>query len=77
MATGSARLATGTGRWEPENGPEPPGFMGGDARWPEPKSRRVETFEGGTLSFVFGPNRARDGYEIVTMNVNPPRAAGE
>jgi hypothetical protein len=43
---------------------------------PEPKSRRVETFEGGTLSFVFGPNRARDGYEIVTMNVNPPGRQG-
>ena len=43
---------------------------------PEPKSRRVETFEGGTLSFVFGPNQARDGYEIVTMNVNPPGRQG-
>jgi len=43
---------------------------------PEPKSRRVQTFEGGKLSFVFGPNRARDGYEIVTMNVNPPGRQG-
>ena len=41
---------------------------------PEPKNHRVETFEGGTVSFVFGPNRARDGYEIVTMYVNPPQA---
>jgi hypothetical protein len=39
---------------------------------PEPKTRRVETFEGGTATFTFGPNRARDGYEIVTMYVNPP-----
>jgi hypothetical protein len=39
---------------------------------PEPKTRRVETFEGGTVSFMFGPNQARDGYEIVTMYVNPP-----
>ena len=38
----------------------------------EPKTRRVETFEGGTATFTFGPNRARDGYEIVTMYVNPP-----
>jgi hypothetical protein len=43
---------------------------------PEPKSRRVETFEGGTLSFMFGPNEDRDGYEIVTMYVNPPRRQG-
>jgi hypothetical protein len=43
---------------------------------PEPKSHRVETFEGGTLSFVFGPNQSRDGYEIVTMNVNPPGRQG-
>ena len=40
---------------------------------PEPKSRRVETFDGGTATFMFGPNRARNGYEIVTMYVNPPK----
>jgi hypothetical protein len=39
---------------------------------PEPKARPVETFEGGTVNFAFGPNRARTGYEIVTMYVNPP-----
>jgi len=39
---------------------------------PEPKTHRVETFDGGTATFIFGPNRARDGYEIVTMYVNPP-----
>jgi hypothetical protein len=39
---------------------------------PEPKARPVETFDGGTVHFAFGPNRARSGYEIVTMYVNPP-----
>jgi hypothetical protein len=39
---------------------------------PEPKVRPVETFEGGSATFVFGPNRGRNGYEIVTMYVNPP-----
>jgi hypothetical protein len=38
----------------------------------EPRARPVETFEGGTVTFSFGPNRSRDGYEIVTMYVNPP-----
>lgn len=38
---------------------------------PEPKARPVETFDGGTMIFTFGPNHARDGYEIVTMYVNP------
>ena len=38
---------------------------------PEPKARPVETFSGGTVIFAFGPNHARDGYEIVTMHVNP------
>jgi hypothetical protein len=39
---------------------------------PEPKARPVETFSGGTMIFMFGPNRPRNGYEIVTMYVNPP-----
>lgn len=39
---------------------------------PEPKARPVETFDGGTMTFMFGPNRAHNGYEIVTMYVNPP-----
>ena len=36
------------------------------------KARPVETFDGGTITFAFGPNRGRTGYEIVTMYVNPP-----
>jgi hypothetical protein len=36
------------------------------------KARPVETFDGGTVTFAFGPNRERSGYEIVTMYVNPP-----
>jgi hypothetical protein len=34
---------------------------------PEPRVRPVESFEGGVIVFAFGPNRARDGYEIITM----------
>lgn len=41
---------------------------------PEPKARPVETFEGGAMVFGFGPNRARSGYEIVTMFVQPRTA---
>ena len=37
--------------------------------------RQVETFDGGTVTFAFGPNRARSGYEIVSMYVNPPDGA--
>ncbi|HLK77609.1 MAG TPA: hypothetical protein VKU77_28670 [Streptosporangiaceae bacterium] len=36
------------------------------------KARPVETFDGGTITFRFGPNRGRSGYEIVTMYVDPP-----
>lgn len=36
------------------------------------KVRPVATFDGGTVSFAFGPNRERSAYEIVTMYVNPP-----
>jgi len=44
---------------------------------PEPRARPVRTFDGGTIIFTFGPNHGRNGYEIVTMYVNPPeRAAG-
>jgi hypothetical protein len=41
---------------------------------PDPKARPVETFDGGTVIFAFGPNRVRNGYEIVTMYVHPPAA---
>ncbi|MGH3205872.1 MAG: hypothetical protein ACRDOA_15835 [Streptosporangiaceae bacterium] len=36
------------------------------------KAHPVETFDGGTITFRFGPNRGRGGYEIVTMYVDPP-----
>jgi hypothetical protein len=36
------------------------------------KVRPVETFDGGTVTFAFGANRGRNGYEIVTLYVNPP-----
>jgi len=36
------------------------------------KAQPVETFDGGTITFRFGPNRGRSGYEIVTMYVDPP-----
>jgi hypothetical protein len=42
---------------------------------PEPKARPVRTFEGGTIALTFGPNHARDGYEIVTMYAKPPESA--
>ncbi|HEV2251958.1 MAG TPA: hypothetical protein VGS06_02070 [Streptosporangiaceae bacterium] len=35
-------------------------------------ARPVETFDGGTITFRFGPNLRRSGYEIVTMYANPP-----
>jgi hypothetical protein len=40
---------------------------------PEPQARPIATFEGGTVVFAFGPNRAHDKYEIVTMYPRPPR----
>jgi hypothetical protein len=41
---------------------------------PEPEVRPVGTLDGGTMVLTFGPNRARNGYEIVTMYVNPPES---
>jgi hypothetical protein len=37
----------------------------------EPRTRPVETFEGGTVTYVFRPGVA-GGHEIITMYVNPP-----
>ncbi len=37
-----------------------------------PIARPVSTFEGGTMLFVIGHNKARDGYEIVSMYPEPP-----
>jgi hypothetical protein len=38
---------------------------------PEPMARPVLTFEGGTIVFVLDHNKARDGYEVVTMFSQP------
>jgi hypothetical protein len=43
----------------------------GDRSGPEPPAQPVQTFEGGTVTFVFRPN-AVGTYEISTMYVNPP-----
>jgi hypothetical protein len=42
-----------------------------DTDVPEPKARPLETFAGGVMVFAFGPTRARDGYEVVTMYPRP------
>jgi hypothetical protein len=39
---------------------------------PQPMARPVPTFEGGTIIFVTGHNKERDGYEIATMYPQPP-----
>lgn len=38
---------------------------------PEPAARPVPTFEGGDIIFLIGHNKARDGYEIVTLYPRP------
>ena len=38
---------------------------------PEPTARPVPTFEGGTIIFLIGHNKARDGYEIATLYPQP------
>lgn len=43
---------------------------------PPPEAEPVETFEGGTIVFAFGPNNARDAYEIVSMYPRPQRIIG-
>jgi hypothetical protein len=40
---------------------------------PEPMARPVRTFEGGMIVFVLDHNKARDGYEVVTMFSQPRR----
>jgi hypothetical protein len=46
-------------------------WVQGDRSVPEPKTRPVETFEGGTLTFTFRPS-AVGRHEINTILVNPP-----
>lgn len=43
----------------------------GDQSGPEPRAQRVETFEGGTVTFAFRRSPI-GGYEVSTMYVNPP-----
>jgi hypothetical protein len=38
---------------------------------PAPGARPVRTFEGGKIVFAFGPNSARNGYEVLTMYPRP------
>jgi hypothetical protein len=42
-----------------------------DPDGPEPSARPIGTFAGGMMVFAFGPTRARDGYEVVTMYPRP------
>ena len=44
---------------------------GRDPDVPEPNARPIGTFAAGTMIFAFGPTRARDGYEVVTMYPRP------
>jgi hypothetical protein len=46
-------------------------WVQGDHSVPEPKTRPVETFEGGAVTFTFRPN-AVGGHKINTIFVNPP-----
>jgi len=46
-------------------------WVQGDRSVPEPRTRPVGTFEGGTLTFTFRPS-AFDGHEFNTILVNPP-----
>jgi hypothetical protein len=39
---------------------------------PEPRSRPIPTFEGGSIAFVISHNRQRTGYEITTLFPQPP-----
>jgi hypothetical protein len=46
-------------------------WAAGDHSGPEPRTRPVETFEGGTVVYVFRPS-ATGGHEVSTMYVDPP-----
>ena len=45
-------------------------WLAGNRDRPEPRTRPVGTFEGGTVTYVFRPG-ADGGHEIITMYVNP------
>jgi hypothetical protein len=40
-----------------------------------PRCAPVRTFAGATIEYLFRATRARDGYEISTMYVEPPDSA--
>jgi hypothetical protein len=46
-------------------------WVAGDHSGPEPRTRPVETFEGGTVTFAFCRSAA-GGYQVSTMYVSPP-----
>jgi hypothetical protein len=46
-------------------------WIAGNRDVPEPRTRRVETFEGGTVTYVFRPGAA-GRHEVITMYVTPP-----
>jgi hypothetical protein len=48
-------------------------FRDGHTDTSRPDVRPAGTFDGGVVVFAFGPNRARDGYEVVTMYPRPPK----
>lgn len=44
-----------------------------EADVPAPKGALIENFKGSTVEFFFRSNRAKDGYEVSTMYVQPSR----
>jgi hypothetical protein len=76
LGDGGHRFCSGW-RLEPVNGSLLQAMVNRAARGagnhdvPEPRTRPVETFEGGTVTYVFWPS-AEGGHEINTMYVNPP-----
>jgi hypothetical protein len=38
---------------------------------PAPAAEPIRSFEGGTIEFVFGPDRSRRAYEVITMYAEP------
>jgi hypothetical protein len=76
LGDGGHRFCSGW-RLEPVNGSmlqalaDRAAWVAGSHDVPEPKTRPVETFEGGTVTYVFRPS-AEAGHEISTMYVNPP-----
>jgi hypothetical protein len=76
LGDGGHRFCSGW-RLEPVNGSmlqalaDRAAWVAGNHDVSEPRARPVETFEGGTVTYVFQAS-AEDGHEISTMYVNPP-----